>query len=207
MQLNVRNQQNETIGSADVPEAVFGAEVKPHLLHEVVVMQLANRRRGTASTLRRSEVRGGGKKPWRQKGTGRARMGTLSTPLRRGGGIIFGPKPRSYAYTVPKKVRRAALRSALTLKAQSGNLVVLDDLDLSAPKTRLAVDLLTCLEASAKALFITAQEHPNLRLGVRNLQHVKTLPVEGLNVYDILDHETLICSRAAIDRMVEVLKP
>ncbi|MBI3091102.1 MAG: 50S ribosomal protein L4 [Candidatus Tectomicrobia bacterium] len=207
MQLSVRNQQNEEVGSAELHDEIFNVEVRPHVLHDVVVMQLANRRRGTSSTLGRSEVRASRRKPWRQKGTGRARAGRRSSPLWRGGGIVFGPKPRSYAYRVPRKVRRAALRQALTLKARSGNLVVLDEVEISAPKTRLAVELLQRLGAAAKALFLVAEEQPNLRLGVRNLQHVKTLPVQGLNAYDLMDYETVICSRAALARVHEVLKP
>lgn len=190
--------------TVELPESVFGAEVKPHLLHHVVVAQLASRRSGTASTKTRREVSGGGRKPYRQKGTGRARMGSIRSPLLRGGGVIFGPHPRSYEVKVNRKEMKAALRCALSAKAGGNKLVLVDDLDLAAPRTKEFLDLARTLGLS-EALLVTDGKRRNLDLGVRNLGSFKTVPVEGLNVYDILSYDQLVLTRAAFEKVSEVL--
>jgi large subunit ribosomal protein L4 len=166
-------------------------------------MQLANRRRGTASTKRRGEVSGGGRKPWRQKGTGRARQGSTRSPLWRGGGVALGPKPRDYAYHLPKKVRRAALCSALSMKTQEGLLKVIDRLDIPAPKTRQIVAFLKDLRVEKAAIIVLADDNPNVRLAARNLPAVKVLRVEGVNIYDLLAYDYLICTKEALMKLQE----
>lgn len=190
--------------TVELPDAVFGAEVKPHLLHHVVVAQLAARRAGTASTKTRSEVSGGGKKPYRQKGTGRARMGSSRSPLLRGGGVIFGPHPRSYQVKVNRKEMKAALRCALSAKAGQNKLVLVDELELAAPRTREFLELARKLELS-EALLVTDGRRANLDLGIRNLGSFKTLRVEALNVYDILSYDQLVLTRPAFEKISEVL--
>lgn len=185
------------VDQVNLREDIFEIPVKGHILHEVVTMQLACRRSGTASTKGRSEVRGGGRKPWRQKGTGRARAGTIRSPLWRGGGTIFGPKPRSYAYKVPKKVRRLALKMALSSKLQNGRLLVLEDYPYDTPRTREFVKVMHNLEIN-KALFVTSDNHPALVLAARNVPYVQVMRSEGLNVYDILRYDYLVLLKPAI---------
>jgi large subunit ribosomal protein L4 len=190
-------------------EAVFDAPVKPHLLHDVVKMQLANRRQGTASTRTRSEVRGGGKKPWKQKGTGRARAGTRRSPLWRGGGTVFGPKPRDYSYRVPRQVRASALRAALSSKAQAGRLIVVENLSQERPSTKGFRALLGRLGVEGRALVVTNQVKKDdaIARSCRNLPGVTLLPAQGLNVYDILKHDTLVITRDALGLVGEAWKP
>jgi len=190
-------------------EAVFDAVVKPHLLHDVVKMQLAGRRQGTASTRTRSEVRGGGKKPWKQKGTGRARAGTRRSPLWRGGGTVFGPKPRNYSYAVPRRVRAAALRAALSAKVQAGRLIILEDLSQGQPSTKGFKALLEKLGVEGRVLIVTdqAQRDGTSAKSCRNLPHVTLLPAQGLNVYDIVKHDTLIMTRSALGLVEEAWRP
>jgi large subunit ribosomal protein L4 len=161
-------------------------------------MQLANRRRGTTSTKTRGEVSGGGRKPWRQKGTGRARQGSTRSPVWRGGGVALGPKPRGYAYKVPKKVRRGALCSAVSMKAQEGKLKVTDDMDLGEPKTKLMVEFLKALGVEKSALILLSHDNRNVQLAARNLPHVKVLRIEGANVYDLLAYDYLICAKEGL---------
>lgn len=198
------DKERRVKGTVDLPEAIFGAEVKPHLLHHVVVAQLAARRSGTASTKTRKEVSGGGKKPFRQKGTGRARMGSIRSPLLRGGGTIFGPHPRSYEKKVNRKEMKAALRCALSAKAGEGKLILVEDLDLSAPRTKVFLEVAARLGLS-DALLVTATRSENLDRGIRNLSSFKSLPVEGLNVYDILSFDQLVVTRPALEKIGEVL--
>jgi large subunit ribosomal protein L4 len=198
------DRERRVMETVELPESVFGAEVKPHLLHHVVVAQLASRRSGTASTKTRREVAGGGKKPYRQKGTGRARMGSIRSPLLRGGGVIFGPHPRSYEVKVNRKEMKAALRCALSAKAGGSKLMLVDDLDLAAPRTREFLDLARKLGLS-DALMVTDGRRRNLDLGVRNLGSFKTVSVEGLNVYDILSYDQLVLTRPALEKISEVL--
>jgi large subunit ribosomal protein L4 len=203
MELDVINRQGTPVEKVNVADQAFAAEVKGHLFHQVVRMQLARRRRGTASTKTRGEVSGGGKKPWRQKGTGRARQGSTRSPLWRGGGVALGPKPRDYAYNLPKKVRRAALRSALSLKTQENLLKIIDHLDLSAPKTKQMVGLLKDLGVEKAAIILLADDNPNIQLAARNLPEVKVLRVEGVNIYDLLMHDYLICTPEALIKLQE----
>lgn len=189
-------------------EAVFDAPVKPHLIHDVVKMQLANRRQGTASTRTRSEVRGGGKKPWKQKGTGRARAGTSRSPLWRGGGTVFGPKPRDYSYRVPRQVRASALRAALSSKAQAGRLIVVENLSQERPSTKGFRALLGRLGVEGRALVVTNQVKKDdaIARSCRNLPGVTLLPAQGLNVYDILKHDALVITRDALGLVGEAWK-
>jgi|UniRef100_A0A7V6A515 large subunit ribosomal protein L4 len=195
--VDVYNVNKEKVGEVDLKEDIFGVEVKSYLLHEVVVWQRACRRKGTASTKTRGEVSGGGHKPWRQKGTGRARVGSNRSPLWRGGGTVFGPKPRSYAYSLPKKVRRAALKMALSSKLANGQLVVLEDYPFSAPKTKEFVQVMKKFDLE-KALFITSEGHEALELSARNVPYVQVLPTAGLNVYDILRYDHLVLLSPAV---------
>ncbi len=195
--VDVFNIQKEKVGELDLKDEIFGVEVKGHVLHEVVTWQLACRRSGTASTKSRGEVSGGGHKPWRQKGTGRARVGSNRSPLWRGGGIIFGPKPRSYAYPLPKKVRAMALKMALSSKLANGQLVVLEGYPHTTPKTRDFVEVLRTFELS-KALFVTPEANRALMLSARNLPHVQVMEPAGLNVYDILKHTHLVLLSPAL---------
>jgi len=195
--VDVYNVNKEKVGEVDLKEDIFGVEVKPYLLHEVVVWQRACRRKGTASTKTRGEVRGGGHKPWRQKGTGRARVGSIRSPLWRGGGTVFGPRPRSYAYTLPKKVKRSALRMALSSKLANGQLVVLEDYPNTPPKTKEFVQVMKRFDLE-KALFITSEGHKTLELSARNVPYVQVLPTAGLNVYDILRYDHLVLLSPAV---------
>jgi len=193
------------VGEIELSEAVFGQPVNEAVLHEVVVMQLANRRQGTHDTKTRSQIRGGGKKPWRQKGTGRARHGTIRSPIWRGGGIVFGPHPRDYSYRVPKKVKRMALKSALATKVGAGRILVLDALELEAPKTKEMARILANLKAGEGALVVTAERNANVEKSARNIPGVKSMEARRLNVYDLLDHPHLIVTRDAVARVEEVL--
>jgi large subunit ribosomal protein L4 len=203
MELDVIDRQGTPVEKIAVADGIFAAEVKTHLFHQVVRMQLAKRRRGTASTKTRGEVSGGGRKPWRQKGTGRARQGSTRSPLWRGGGVALGPKPRDYAYKLPKKVRRAALRSALSMKTQEGLLKVIDRLDLPAPKTRQMVSFLRDLGVEKAVVILLADDNLNVQLAARNLPGVKVLRVEGTNIYDLLAHDYLLCTREALIKLQE----
>lgn len=198
--VDVFNIYKEKVGELDLKEEVFGVAVKGHVLHEVVTWQRACRRAGTASTKSRGQVRGGGRKPWRQKGTGRSRAGSTRSPLWRSGGVIFGAKPRSYAYPLPKQVRRAALKMALSSKLAAGQLLVLDAYPHTSPKTRDFVALLKNF-AINKALFVTPEEHRVLELSARNVPYIQVMLAAGLNVYDILKHEHLVLLSPALPRI------
>lgn len=202
--VEVYDANNQKVGEIELSETVFGAEIKPYLLHEVVVWQLAKRRQGNACTKTRHEVAGGGKKPWRQKGTGRARSGSRRSPLWRGGGVAFGPKPRDYGYTVPKKVKKAALRVALSDKLNEQKLIVMRGFDLSQVKTKAFVEVLRRF-ATDDALIVTAEPDVNLEKSSRNVPKIKVLRAEGLNVYDILRHERLFLLEPAVARIEEAL--
>ncbi|MBN2467588.1 MAG: 50S ribosomal protein L4 [Deltaproteobacteria bacterium] len=191
------DSSNKKIDTIQLADDIFGVKAKPYLVYDVVKMQLANRRRGTAKTKERSEVRGGGKKPWRQKGTGRARAGTIRSPLWKGGGTVFGPVPRDYSYKVPKKVRKSALRAVLSQKLQDNRLVVVDALNLNEMKTKLFVSLMENLQIP-NALIID-MNNVNLRLSSRNVPGFKVLEPEGLNVYDVLLHEYIVFTRSSLE--------
>jgi large subunit ribosomal protein L4 len=198
MSVPVISQQRETVGEMTLSEKVFCGPVRAHLLYEVVRMQQANRRSGTAATKTRAAVRGGGAKPWRQKGTGRARAGSIRSPIWVGGATIFGPQPRDYSYRMPASARKAALCAAFAAKVRDGKLVVVDKLTLDEPKTKLLAKVLSDLEAP-NALIITAGKDESLERAGRNLRYAKVLRVEGANVYDLLRYDRLILLRDAIE--------
>jgi len=202
--IEVKNLDGKSVGKVDLDDSVFGVEVNEHLLWEVVKAQRAKRRAGTHSTKRRDEVRGGGKKPYKQKGTGNARQGSTRAPNYVGGGKVFTPKPRDYEYHVPKKVMAGALRSALSLRAKEQKVVVVDSFTFDAPKTKLVDKAIKTL--GGKSALLVDAKNETLRKSTRNLQHAKYLATEGLNVYDVLDHETLIMSRATLDAVTARLK-
>jgi large subunit ribosomal protein L4 len=187
-------------------DRVFGAEIKSNLFYDVVRMQLASQRKGSASTKNRALVRGGGAKPWRQKGTGRARAGSRRSPLWRGGGTIFGPMPRDYSLTLPRKEKRAALRAVLSLKRQEGKLILLDGFPLEGFKTRQILEVLRRFEVE-DALIVTGEKSPFLERSARNIPKIQVLRYEGLNVYDILNREYLILLSPVIEKIQEVLAP
>ncbi|MBO4853196.1 MAG: 50S ribosomal protein L4 [Schwartzia sp.] len=201
----VYNIDRKKVGDIDLNDNVFGVEVNGGLLHQAVVMQLASQRLGTHATKTRAFVRGGGRKPWKQKGTGRARSGSRRSPLWVGGGTVFGPHPRSYAFSMPRKQRRLAIKCALSDKVQDGSLLVLDSLDFEAPKTKQVVKLLQTFEVDNKALIITAEEAENVERSSRNIPGVKAINTTGLNVYDILNHDKLFVTKDAVARIEEVL--
>ncbi|WLV24808.1 50S ribosomal protein L4 [Aciduricibacillus chroicocephali] len=202
--VTVFKQDGSQTGDFELNEAVFGIEPNTHVLHEAVLMQRASRRQGTHAVKNRSEVRGGGRKPWRQKGTGRARQGSIRSPQWVGGGVVFGPTPRSYSYKLPKKVRRLALRSALSSKVQENSLVVLEGLAIDAPKTKEVVKLLSALNVEKKALIVTTEKDENVLRSANNLQSVKVLTVEEVNVLDLLTHDQLIITKDAAEKAGEV---
>jgi large subunit ribosomal protein L4 len=197
---DVINMQGEKVGDVELNDAVWAAEVKPYLIHDVVVMQLANRRRGTASTKTRGMVRGGGKKPWRQKGTGRARAGSSTSPLWVGGGRVFGPKPKEYHMALPKKVRKAALRSALSARYADAAMKVLDKLELDAINTKAFAGIMKVLKLS-KPLLVVSGKNELLEKSARNIPHTKVLRVEGLNVYDVMRHEQFVVTVEALAKI------
>jgi large subunit ribosomal protein L4 len=196
----VFNTDNKKVGEVELNDALFGLEVKHHVLHDVVKMQLANRRAGVASTKTRSEVRGGGAKPWRQKGTGRARAGTRNSPIWRGGGTTFGPKPRDYSYKLPKKVRKLGLRMALSTRFSEDNMMVLDDFDLSEIKTKKFLEIMKKLEID-NGLIVVPEKNENLEKSSRNLHGFKVIPAEGLNVYDVLLHHRLVLLQPCLEQL------
>lgn len=205
--VDIINAKREKVDSLELPDPIFGAPVKTHVLHTVVRMQLAGRRQGTADTKGRSEVSGGGKKPWKQKGTGRARSGTTRSPLWRHGGTVFGPHPRDYAFQVPKAVRRQALCGALTAKAQAGAIRVLESLSLEKPSTKAMAGLLSASGAEGKMLVVLPGRDDIVERSARNLPEVRVLTVRGLNVYDVLRADSLIFTPEGLQTLREVLQP
>ena len=197
MQIDIVNIEGKKVGSADLTDAVFGAKVKDYLLWEMVKAQQAAKRAGTHNTKTRMHVRGGGKKPYKQKGTGNARQGSSRAPNHVGGGKVFGPHPRDYSYTVPKKVKRAALASALSLRASENKLVVVDKLAFDAPKTKKLAGMLKTLGLKS-ALVVDGKQNANLTKSGMNLPKSKTLAPEGLNVFDILNHPVLVIAKDAV---------
>lgn len=201
--MEIYNTNKEKVSQVELDKKTFSGEVNPHLLYEVVKMQLASRRRGTASTKNRSHVRGGGTKPWRQKGTGRARAGTIRSPLWTGGGVVFGPLPRNYSYRVNKKAKKAALRSALSAKLKENKLFILDNFNLKEIKTKSFVTILGTL-AIDDALIID-DANINLEKSARNVLGIKVLRPEGLNVYDILKYDSLIITQPCLEKITKSL--
>lgn len=198
------NIKGEQVGEIELADSVFAVEVRHDLMHRVVVNYLANQRLGTSSTLTRAEVSGGGRKPWRQKGTGRARHGSIRSPLWRKGGIVFGPKPRSYRYELPKKLKRLALKSALSAKLSENELIVLDELTMDVPKTKEMVKILQNLKADKKSLIVIEDNDDKVIKSARNIPGVTTTSANTLNVYDILNHDNLIMTKGAVERVEEV---
>lgn len=204
--VTVYNIEGKKVGTLELNDAVFGVEINQHLVHMAVVQQLANKRQGTQSAKTRAEVSGGGRKPWRQKGTGRARQGSIRAPQWRKGGIVFGPQPRDFSYTMPKKARRAALCSALSAKVQSNNLIVLDDWQIDAPKTKEVVKVLKNLNLDGKkALIVTADNDAVMYKSARNIEKVAAMEARNLNTYEVLNYETLIMTKDAVAKVEEVL--
>ncbi|ARU61066.1 50S ribosomal protein L4 [Tumebacillus avium] len=199
----VYNMSGSQVGEIELSETVFGITPNQHVLHEAVVMQQASLRRGTHDVKNRSEVRGGGRKPWRQKGTGRARQGSIRSPQWVGGGTVFGPTPRSYAYKLPKKVRRLALKSALATKVNANEIFVLDALTIDAPKTKDMVKLLNNLKLG-KALIVASEKDANIALSARNIPGVKFVDATGINVLDLLHHDALVITKDAVAKVEEV---
>ena len=201
--VSVYNMEGAQVGTIELSDSIFAVPVNEHLIHQAVVAQLANKRQGTQSAKTRSEVRGGGRKPWRQKGTGHARQGSIRAPQWTGGGIVFAPVPRDYSVKMNKKERRAALRSALTSKVQDNKLVVVDSLALSEIKTKEMQRVLNNLKAD-KALVITASDDQNVILSARNIADVQTATVNTMNVYDVMKHNTVVVTKDAVASIEEV---
>lgn len=205
LQYNVYDLEKNTVGALELNSEIFEAPIREHLFYYVVNWQLAKRRSGAASTKTRGEVSGGGKKPWKQKHTGRARQGSTRAPQWRKGAIIFGPRPRDWSYNIPKKARREALKSALSLKHRDGNLVILKDFNLSQIKTKQVLNFLKTFELN-RALILVNGDNENLKKSARNLKIVKVLKVEGLNVYDLLRFNALVMTQDSVAKVQEVLK-
>lgn len=201
--LKVVDQTGKDSGEVTLNDKVFGIDPNESVVFDAIIRQRAGKRQGTSKVKNRSAVRGGGKKPWRQKGTGRARQGSIRSPQWRGGGVVFGPTPRSYAYSMPRKQRRLAIKSVLSQKLLDKDLVVLDKLTFSAPKTKSMISLLKELKIESKVLVVSDDE--NVRLSARNLANVKVVPVNGLNVEDTVNFEKLILTQDAIKKIEEVL--
>lgn len=199
------NQNGSTAGDIELNDSVFGIEPNESVVFDAILMQRASLRQGTHKVKNRSEVRGGGRKPWRQKGTGRARQGSIRSPQWRGGGIVFGPTPRSYAYKLPKKVRRLAIKSALSSKVNDNNLIVLEDLNLDAVKTKEMAAILKGLSIEKKALIVTADANETVELSARNLPGVTVVEANGINVLDVVGHDKLVMTKAAVEKVEEVL--
>jgi large subunit ribosomal protein L4 len=202
--VDVVDLKNKKVGTVDLPQEVFGCDPHAALVHEVVIMQRACERQGTASTLRRGEVSGSGKKPWKQKHTGRARAGSIRSPVWRHGGSVFGPKPRSYAYTIPKKKYRAALQSALSAKLADAKLIVVSDLSLDQPKTKLLAQALTHFSSGGYVLVIAGDGQSGVLQAAKNLDSVKVISPEHLNVYDIVRAQIVVIPERELARVKEV---
>lgn len=205
-QVEVKNLKNEVVGKLDLEDSVFAYKASRTLVWEAVNAFRAAQRKGTHATKNRAQVKGGGHKVWRQKGTGRARMGTIRSPLWRTGGTVFGPTPRNYAQSFPKKKRRGAVKMALSDKLSNGQLIVIEDMTLSSHKTKELADILETLQLEAKTLLVDDRENRNLYLGSRNLPRVKMVPTLGVNIFDLLNHEHLLISKRSLLELQEILQ-
>jgi large subunit ribosomal protein L4 len=205
MTVDVVNQQNEKVGSLDLNDAVFGGRVKTDLIHQSVIRANAAERRGTHATKTRAMVSGSGKKPWRQKGTGRARVGEIRNPLWRKGGTVFGPQPRSYEYQLPKKVEKGALRAALTQKLRDGAVIVVDALSAAEIKTKAAAEMLQRLGVSGKTLLVDVKPEDRLVLSVRNIEGVQLLASNRISARDVMNTRRVVLTRAAVEKLQEAL--
>ena len=201
--VDLLNMEGKKVGTVELADSIFAVEVNEYAMHDVVLNYLANQRQGTQSTKTRSEVSGGGKKPWKQKGTGRARQGSIRAPQWIKGGIALGPKPRSYKYTLNKKVKRLALKSALTTKVQENNIIVLDSLNFDEIKTKNMAKVLENIKVE-KALVVLAEKNSNVQLSTRNIPNVKAALVNTINTYDLLRYETLVMTKDAVEKIEEV---
>ena len=202
--VSVYNIEGKEVGSIELNDAVFGVEINEHLVHMAVVNQLANNRQGTQSAKTRSEVSGGGRKPWRQKGTGHARQGSTRSPQWTGGGVVFAPKPREYSYSVPKKVKRLALKSVLTSKVQENEIIVLDSLSFEAPKTKEMVKVLENIKAAKKAIIVMAEKDENVIRSAANIPGITTTIVSAMNTYEVLNATSFIVTKEAVQKIEEV---
>lgn len=198
------NMQGEPVGDIDLKEEIFDIEANEHAVYLVVKNILANKRQGTKSAKTRAEVRGGGRKPWRQKGTGRARQGSIRSPQFKGGGVVFAPKPRDYSYTTPKKVRRLALKSVLTTKLKDNEIIVVDEIKVNEPKTKAFNEFLKAIKADKKALIVTDGKDENVVRSARNIEGVHTSMAQNINVYDLLKYNSLVLSKDALNVVQEV---
>lgn len=199
------NVSGAQVGEVELAESVFGIEPNKYVVHSAVVLQQASQRLGTHKTKGRSEVRGGGRKPWKQKGTGRARQGSIRSPQWKGGGVVFGPTPRSYGFKLPRKVRRLAIKSVLSAKVIDSEIIVLDQLSLAQPKTKEFAAILNNLKVERKALVVTGSYDDNVALSTRNIPGVKFVSADGISVLDVLAHDKLIITKEAIQKVEEVL--
>lgn len=199
------NQNGSTAGDIELNASVFGIEPNESVVFDAILMQRASLRQGSHKVKNRSEVRGGGRKPWRQKGTGRARQGSIRSPQWRGGGVVFGPTPRSYSYKLPKKVRRLAIKSVLSSKVNDNNIIVLEDLTLDAVKTKEFAGILKGLSVEKKALIVTADANETVALSARNIPGVTVVEANGINVLDVVNHEKLLITKAAVEKVEEGL--
>ena len=199
----ILNTKGEEVGTYELNDAIFGVEINEHVMHLAVLQYLANQRQGTQSAKTRAEVRGGGKKPWRQKGTGRARQGSIRSPQWTGGGVVFAPKPRDYSFKLNKKVKRLALKSAFSVKASENQVVVLDELNLPEIKTKEMKNVLNNINVN-KALVVMEDDNRNVVLSARNIQGIKTAGVNGVNVYDLLKYDTFVVTKNALAKIEEV---
>ncbi|KGF11628.1 50S ribosomal protein L4 [Tissierellia bacterium S5-A11] len=202
--IQMLNMEGKSIQEVELKEDIFNIEVNEHAVYLVVKNILANRRQGTQSAKTRAEVRGGGRKPWRQKGTGRARQGSIRSPQWKGGGVVFAPKPRDYSYTTPKKVRRLALRSVLTSKVQENELILVDALKLEEAKTKAMVQALKALKAAKKSLILVGEGNESVARAAKNIAGVKVLNIQNINVYDLLKYDSLILDQEALNKIQEV---
>lgn len=205
--VKVRNLKNKEVSEIELSDAVFGAELNEALIHEAVKNFMANARQGTSATKTRGNTSGSGRKLWKQKGTGRARVASLRSPLWKGGGKVHGPLPRDWSYDMPKKMRRGALRSALSERLREGNLVVIEDFNLDEPKTKSFLGALKALDLNGKTLIVDSTENENLVLSSRNVKRAKIVSSLGLNIYDLLYHEKLILSKTAVEELANLLDP
>lgn len=206
MAIQVFNQKGEKVGERQLSEVIFGIEPNKHVMHDAVVNYLANQRQGTFSNKTRAEVRGGGRKPWRQKGTGRARHGSSRSPIWVGGGVVFAKKPRDFSYTLPKKVRRLALKSALSVKAQDEAVTLVDELKMDAPSTKEMIRILENLKLEGKTLVVLDKNDVAVVRSISNLPKVKSISVNNINTYTVLNYDNILFTSAALDQLEEVYK-
>ena len=202
--VDVLNINGQKVDEIELSESIFGIEVSESAVYEVIKNHLANKRQGTQSAKTRAEVRGGGRKPWRQKGTGRARHGSIRSPQWIGGGVVFAPKPRDYSYSIPKKVKRLAMKSVLTSKVNEGKIIVVDAIEMETPKTKDFIKMLSAVNAGKKSLVVIAENSPVVVKSGRNIPGVKVAFANVINVYDIMNHESFIITKDAVKKVEEV---